>query len=241
MLERTRGVVLHQLKYGEDSLIVDIYTQGHGTLSFMVKVPRSRKSSLRTMLLRPLNILELDFDYLPSRNLHRVTELRLAVPYTSLPYDPMKETLALYLSEFLYHALRHEGQNEALFQYLCTAMQWLDGMERGLANFHLVFLIRMTRFLGIWPDVGRNTSGLVFDIKDAVLTSTPPLHRAYLDAVETSFLPLLLRVSFGNMHLLRLNRQQRARILEVLELYYKIHVPEFQESKSLSVLKEMFT
>lgn len=240
MLERTRGVVLHQLKYGDDSLVVDIFTQEHGALSFMVRVPKQRKSPLRTVLLRPLNILELDFDYRSTQGLQRVKDMRLALPYASLPYDPVKETLALYLSEFLYHALKHEGRNEALFDYLCAGLEWLDGADSGVANFHLVFLIRLTRFLGFWPDVPRHTDGLVFDMKDAVLTDVAPLHGLYLDARETAFLPYLLRASFASMHRLVLNRQQRSRILEVVELYYKIHVAEFPDLKSLDVLREIF-
>ena len=39
MLERTIGVVLHQVRYNDESVIVNIYTQLHGNLGFLVKCP----------------------------------------------------------------------------------------------------------------------------------------------------------------------------------------------------------
>ena len=62
MQEKTQGVVLRTLKYNDNSLIVDIYTAIRGTVSFMVKLPKSRKAALKGVFFRPLSILEIDFD-----------------------------------------------------------------------------------------------------------------------------------------------------------------------------------
>lgn len=241
MLERTKGVVLHLIRYDDSSIIADIYTLSHGKLSFLVKVPRSRKSNVRTMLLRPLNILELDFDYRQNKDLQRIKEMHVAIPYSSLPYHPVKETLALFLSEFLYHAIKHEVANPSLFEYMCSGLEWLDQTDRGISNFHLVFLIRMTRFLGFWPNVPEVMPGQVFDLKDGVLTNHLPSHGAYIEKEETRWLPYLLRMDFVSMHLFRFTRQQRGRILDVLTDYYRWHVPEFPELKSMQVLREVFS
>ena len=48
MQEKTQGVVLRTLKYNDNSLIVDIYTATRGTVSFMVKLPKSRNCLLYT-------------------------------------------------------------------------------------------------------------------------------------------------------------------------------------------------
>ena len=50
MQEKTQGVVLRTLKYNDNSLIVDIYTATRGTVSFMVKLPKSRKATLKGIL-----------------------------------------------------------------------------------------------------------------------------------------------------------------------------------------------
>lgn len=239
MIERMTGIVLHQVRYNDDSLIVDVYTRRMGNVSFLVKTPKKRKGNIRALLLRPLNILELDFDYRPSLHLQRIKDMRLAVSYETLLFDPMKETLAFFLSEFLYHALRQESHNEELFDYLQQSLQWLDQSGRNIANFHIVCLIRLTRFLGIWPNVSNYQQGNVFDLEEGVMTDTLPAHELYLDVAESALVPLLLRLDYGTMRLLRLNRVQRGRILDVILLYYKTHVPGFPVLKSLDVLKEI--
>ena len=241
MLERSLGVVLHQFRYNDESVIVNIYTQGHGNIGFLVKMPKQKRSNVKTQLLRPLNILELDFDYRPNQALQRISDMRLHISYDSLPYDPIKGTVSLFLSEFLYYALKYELDNHALFQYLFNSLQWLDRAEKGIANFHLVFLIRLTRFLGFWPNVQGYAQGMVFDMRDAAMVCVLPSHGQYLSAEESVFLPRLLKMDYATMHLFRFSRQQRARVLDVLVDYYRMHIPEFPELKSLDVLRTVFS
>lgn len=240
MLERTVGIVLHQIKYNDESVIVNIYTLQHGNVGFLVKMPKQKRSNVKTLLLRPLNILELVFDYRPNQTLQRISDMQLHVSYESLPYDPIKGSVALFLSEFLYYVLKHEMENPSLFQYLTNSLQWLDRSQKGLANFHLVFLLRLTRFLGFWPNVQDYKQGMVFDMREAAMVERLPMHNQYLNAEESAFLPFLLRMDYASMHLFRFNRQQRARVLDLLIEYYRVHIPEFPELKSLDVLRTVF-
>lgn len=250
MLEKTQGVVLRLLRYQDEMVIADIYTASRGALGFLVRMPRSRKNTLRTMLLRPLNIVELEFDYRPAQNLQRLRSVQMGVAYRFLPYEPMKETVALFLSEFLYHALKNEDRNMPLFQYLKSGLLWFDEARSGTANFHLVFLMRLTRFLGFWPDIpdwhkperpwrGRFRMQGFFDLRDGVMMSEPPMHDAYLSLEESAAAPFILRMDFHTIHLYRLSREQRNRILDVLTVYYRLHVAEFPELKSPAVLREV--
>jgi DNA repair protein RecO (recombination protein O) len=241
MLERTLGVVLHQIRYNDDNVIVNIYTQQHGNVGFIVKTPKQKRGNVKTLLLRPLNILEIDFDFRLSQTLQRISDMRLHISYDSLPYDHVKGTLALFLSEILYHALKHEMENPPLFQYLYNSLQWLDRSENGVANFHLVFLLHLTRFLGFWPNVREYEQGMVFDMRDAVMINSLPAHGQYLSSEESVFLPRLLRMDYSTIHLFRFNRQQRARILDALVDYYRMHIPEIPELKSLDVLRTVFS
>lgn len=221
MLERTKGVVLHQLRYNDESLIVDIYTLSRGRMSFLVRSSRKRKGSRQSLLLRPLNIVEIGFDFRPTQSLQRLSDIQISESYSSLLYDPLKEIMALYLSDFLYHALKNEGENPSLFRYLTTGMLYFDNAEKGVSNFHITFLIHLTKHLGYWPDLNEGVG-------------------IHLEPEEGAYLPTLLRINFSNMHLFRMERRQRSRILELIELYYRIHVPEFPEMKSLDVMRELF-
>ncbi len=241
MLGRTIGIVLHQLKYNDESIIVDIYTLQHGHLGFLTRMPKQKRSNVKTLLLRPLNILEIDFDFRPNQSLQRIRDMRLHVSYESLPYDYIKGAISLFLSEFLFHALKHETENPSLFHYLSSSLQWFDRSEKGLVNFHLVFLIRLIRFLGFWPNVPDNSQGMLFDMRDGTMVGVPPVHGQYLKEDESAFLPLLLRMDYATMHLFKFSRLQRVRILEVLIDYYRMHIPEFPELKSLDVLRTVYS
>ena len=253
MLERSEGIVLRLQKYGEDRLIADIYTAARGMMGFVMRIPKSAKKNSRTTLLRPLNILELHYEYRPQQELQHLREMHAAVTFHTLPFEPLKEMEALFLAEFLSHALRHEAANEHLYAYLTNSLQWLDTAQRGVANFHFVFLLHLTRLLGIWPAVeaDRNTRQTrarlaagrteTFDLLDGIMTDIPPLHTHYLDKDESAWMPTLLRMNFHTMHLFRLNHAQRNRLLEVLVTYYRLHIPEIPRMKSLEVLREVLS
>lgn len=234
------GVVLHALRFKEDSIIVDIFTEQYGAVPFLVKVPRGRRPSLHAQLLRPLNILQVSFDYRPRLSLQKLTEVRLAVPYSSLPYDSIKETLALFLSEFLYYALRHETANLPLLHFLCNSFQWLDLKEGSLANFHIVFLVQLSRHLGFWPQTEGLAEGMLyFDLNEGAYRREPALGSCCLGVEESALVPVLTRLTYGSMHLLRLSSEQRNQVLETLLTYYRLHVPEFPSLKSVEVLREV--
>ena len=240
MLETTQGIVLHYNRYNDDSAIVDIYTLAHGSLPFLVRDRRGqRKGGLHATLLRPLNIVELVFDFRPTASLQRIQELHIAHCYTSLPYDPIKETVALFLSEFLHFALRSEVKNPDLYHYILYSLQWLDAAEKGVGNFHIAFLIGLTHYLGFWPNIKGRETLPYFDLRDGVGTETRPPHDFCIMGEEAAIVPLMLRMNIRNMHSFRLTRVQRGRILEVLTVYYQLHVPEFRELKSMAVLREV--
>ena len=97
MLQKTKGIVLHTLKYNDTSIIVDMYTELAGRTSFLVPVPRSRKAAVKSVLFQPLSFIEFEADYRPNATLYRVKEAKSFYPFTSIPYDPYKSSMALFL------------------------------------------------------------------------------------------------------------------------------------------------
>ncbi len=219
MMEKARGIVVRTVRYGDASVIANVYTDKYGMLGFIAKMPKAGKSAVRNLLLCPLAILEIDFDYRDGRDLHRLKDVRLAAAYGSLPYHPVKETMALFLAEFLFHALRNEHDNAQLFYFLEHSLLWLDNKEDRFANFPLTFLLRLTLFLGIWPS--EEEVGLL------------------LSREEKRVLPLVLRMDYGTMHLFRFTSAQRSRLMQVANEYYRLHVAGFPELKSVAILHEV--
>ena len=241
MYQKLTGIVLHTLKYNDTSNIVDIYTEQVGRASFLVKIPRSRKSGVSSVFFQPLSMVELEADVRPTSNLHRIREAKQLYPFRSLPYHPYKSCIAMFLAEFLYRALKEEASNEPLFAYLTYSIRWLDECEgRPFSNFHLVFLMRLSRFLGLYPNVEDYTEGCYFDMLNACFTPFLPKGGAFLKPDEASRIRLLLRMNYETMHLFGMSRMERNRCLMVINDYYRLHIPDFPLLRSLDVLKELF-
>lgn len=241
MQETLRGIVLRTVKYGDTSLIVDLFTESRGRQSFMASTARAKRSVRSVSFWRPLSMVEFAADIRPNGSgLPRPHDVRTYYNYVDLLFSPVKSTLALFLAEFLAAALREEKENPALYQYLESSLQWLDMVERpaSVANFHLAFLMHLSRFIGIYPNLERPDH--YFDLLSGSYCDRTPPHAHYLHHAEAQALPLLFRMDYPTMHLFRLSRPERRRILQVLNDYYRLHVPNFPELKSLEVLHELY-
>ena len=240
MLVKTEAIVLHSLKYGETRLIVDLFTREAGRLSCIVPLPKTPRSRLKKQYFQPMTLLEVEIDLRQRLQLQKMKDARLLSAYATIPFSPEKLALSLFVAEFLYHALRSEQKNEHLFAYICDSMQWLDIAEKNFANFHLTFLMRMSRFLGFYPNLDDFVDGCVFDLRAATFSLLIPTHRDFLQPDDARRIHTLMRMDFPTMHLYRLNRTDRNRIVDVLLRYYSLHIPQFPELKSLSVLQELW-
>ena len=240
MLTKTQAIVLHAIKYGETRLIVDMFTRTNGRLSFIVSLPKSPKSKVKKQYFQPLTMLEIEADVRPKVQLQKVRDLRLAEPFSSIPFDPHKLSISLFVAEFLYHALRGEQQNVPLFDYVASSILWLDAQQASFANFHLVFLMRMSRFLGFYPNLDNYMPGDYFDLRESVFLPSPPVHREFLMPQEAEKVQLMMRMDFPTMHLFQMSHAERNRLLEVALVYYRLHLPDFPELKSVGVLQELY-
>ena len=240
MLVKTKAIVLHSFKYGESRMIVDMFTEEAGRLSFIISIPKTSKGRIKKQYFQPMTLLEVECDVRQNVQLQKLKDAHLLTAYTSIPFSPEKLALSLFIAEFLYHALRSEQQDKLLFAYVCDSMQWLDTVEVGFANFHLTFLMRMSRFLGFYPNLDDYVDGCVFDLRTATFSLQVPTHRDFLDSHDSQLIHTLMRMDFPTMHLFQLSHHDRNRITEVLLHYYRLHIPQFPELKSLGVLQELW-
>lgn len=241
MLQKTAGIVLHTLKYNDTSLIADIYTEVSGRASFLVPLPRSRKSAVKAVLFQPLALVDLEADFRPNATLYKIKDAKSLYPFSTIPYDPYKSAIVLFLAEFLYRAVREETENRPLFAYLQHSIIWLDECRERYANFHLVFLMRLSRFLGLYPNLEDYAPGDYFDLLNGCFTPLrPQMHSSYILPQEAAQLTMLMRMNYETMHLFGMSRTERTRCLAIMNEYYRLHLPDFPVLKSIEVLKELF-
>lgn len=218
-----QGIVISSVKYGDDSRIVSIFFAKEGMVPFLVKMTKGKQSNYLKALLMPLNIVEVEgaslrlphgggivsgskFTYAPKQEKH-------PLPIMGIEGGLIKATIKLFLAEVLRAVLRHEKENEELYNFIVTSLEWLEKATEGFANFHLVFMAHMLKYLGYNP---------VYDDGFGDL-------KKFLDC------------DYDKMNLHTMNHNERTHYMEVLLMYYKSHLPEFPEIKSLDVLKECFS
>lgn len=240
MFQKTNAVVLRTIKHNDTSLVVDLFSETNGHMALLSPTQARKKAGRQASLFQPLSILEIEATNRPTASLNRIKEARAAYPLQSIPNNPYKIAISLFLAEFLYRALHNEASNPPLYAYLEKSILWLDECKRGFANFHVVFLMRLSQFLGLYPNMDHYHEGDFFDMANACFTRLRPLHPSFLPPDDAKALAALARMSYANMHLFRMNRQQRRQCLDAIQAYYKLHLPNFPEIKSAEVLRELF-
>ena len=234
---KTQGIVLKTVKYGEDRLIADILTREAGRVAVALRISSSKQSKSKRSLFQPLNILDLDIVQTPRQQLATVREARLAIPYISIPFDVAKLSIAFFVAEFLHHATREAHCDPPLYDFVVQSITWLDLADEGTVNFHLMFMLRLSRFLGFMPDMESYAPHSVFDLREGRFVSTMPLHPDVLLEEDAKNLLTLMRMTPATLHVFRLSRADRNRIVDAILLFYTLHIPAFGTLKSLEVLR----
>ena len=195
---------------------------------------------MKKQYFQPFTLLEVEFDYRLKNDLQHLKSVGLAVPLASIPFDAYKLSITLFLSEFTLHVVHHEPVNEPLFDYLFHSIEWLDSCDHNFANFHLVYMIHLLRFLGVYPNLDDYVSGCYFDMRNGCYVRTLPLHGQFLPVEDAALVATFSRMDYANMHLFKLSRAERNRFCDIVLHYYALHLPKFPEIKSLAVLRDLF-
>lgn len=236
MDKKTRGIVLRTVRVGDNRIIADLLCRECGRLS--IALPVGRRSTSRS-LFQPLTVLDIDVITSARSPIARLKEARIAMTYTSLPFDGIKLSLSFFVAEFLSFATRDLHCDPTLYDFVEQSLAWLDAAEDGIANFHLMFMIRMARFLGFYPDMGSYARGSFFDLREGIFCSHVPCHSDFLNQEDAEHMMFLMRMRPGNMGLFRLSRQERNRITDFCLHFYRLHIPAFGEMKTLEVLRTL--
>ncbi|AXG73928.1 DNA repair protein RecO [Flavobacterium arcticum] len=236
MLVKTKAIVISALRYQEKGLIVKCFTASDGLKSYYVRDAfSSRKSTQKTVYFRPLNILEIEATHKNNGRLEYFKEVRLAHPYYAINTDIAKTAIAIFISEILHNCIKEEEQNENLYEYLETALLWLDTHDE-VANFHLIMLLEITKFLGFYPESTTNDNSF-FEMSDGVFIPYETI--SCLSEKETLLLRKLMVLKPDNATKV-FHVSERQSLLKILMDYYALHLDGFAYPKSIEVLREVF-
>jgi DNA repair protein RecO (recombination protein O) len=241
MLHKTRGIVLKTFNYSETSLIVHVLTEKFGTQSYLLKGVRKNKTKIKMSMLQPLHLLDMVVYHKPNGGLQSIAELKNDPILSEIPYNIIKTSLAIFICELLYVTLKESNTDEDLFEFAFQSIQLLDLTQAPLANFHLFFMLRFSKFLGIYPAQAIKVSDNYFDVKNGVFVNGIPSHPVYMEKENTEFLKQLMQNNFEQAAQLQLSSEERKKFLQALIAYYQYHLEGFRGLQSHVVLEEVLS
>ena len=235
----TKAIVLNALKYSDTSLIVKCFTEEEGLKSYLVRgVLKAKKGGLKAAYFQPLNQLQLIANHSVKSNLHSLKEVHVLHPYKTFQSDIVKQSVVLFLSEILSSAIQEEEQNKQLYDYFEKALIWLDS-HKNISNFHLLFLLNLTYFLGFYPDVSKKESK-GFNLVEGNFSDTI-LDKNVITGNDFYQFKKLLGINFDAIEKVSFSKNERQLVLKIIIEYFKLHLGGFRTPKSLQVLETVFS
>ncbi|MDP5092182.1 MAG: DNA repair protein RecO [Polaribacter sp.] len=235
----TNAIVLNSLKFGDTSLIVKCFTQQDGVKSYMVRgILKAKKGGLKVAYFQPLTQVKLVANHNTKNTLNTIKEIQVLQPYQTIYQDIVKQSITFFLSEVVSNVIQEEEANEDLYGFLESSFYWLDAHEK-IANFHLVFLLKLTSFLGFYPDISE-AEKQGFHLLEGFFTDET-YDKNVISGNDFFQFKKLLNTSLENSDQLSFSKSERQQVLQVLISYYKLHIDSFRNPKSLDVLEAVFS
>ncbi len=241
MLIKTRGIVLRQTKYGESSIITDIFTEEKGLQTYIISGVRTKGAKVKSSLFQPMSILDLVVYYKEgSQSVQRIKEVRSALPYQSIPFQIAKGGVGLFLTEVLRNAVHEPEPNTDLFVFVYEVFQYLDETHQSVSNVPLWFMLHLSQWLGFQPGGRKSERTPVFDLRSGSFEArSPKSHDHWLGEKLAGHWQFLLDQPLAEAHNLHLTAHERRQLLRCTIDYYALHLENFQTPQSHLILEQI--
>ena len=238
MLIKTEAVIFSALKYGEADLIVKAFTKSSGLKSYLLRnILKSKKGKLRVAMFQPLTHLEIEANHKDKGTLESIREAKVISHYKTLHTSVIKSSVVFFIADMLRSSVQEEEENKPLFEFIIATALWLDHQER-VANFHPLFILRLTRYLGFFPELPENDSSY-FNLMEGTFVAEQ-INPYCLSGENIDFLKSFLGTNFDAVEGIKMTQNQRSKFLTMLLQYYELHLHGFKKPRSLAVLNSIF-
>ena len=238
MFVKTKAIVLSKIKYRDNDLIVKCLTDQLGVVSYLVRgVGGSKSKGSKLAYFQLLSQLQIEQSHRSAKSLQTIREMKVDYHYQTLHSSMKKSAIAMFLAEILSTVLKEEEKNAPLFEYIQTSLQLLDHYDN-YSNFHLLFLLKLTKPLGFYPDTS-NIQAAFFQL-DSGNFQEKSLNPYSISGQNLTALKVLLGIDFEALEGIKMNSSQRQSFLTMLLLYFELHLGSFRKPKSLQVLNQVF-
>ncbi len=221
MRQSIKGIYLNHFPYSETSAILKVFTQEYGLQSFIAKGIKKKKGA--AAVLQPFHLLEIESSYNPNKSLNYAGLIKLQKPPVSITRDVRKSMIAIFLTEILYKCIKEEETNSELYDYISTAISIFDESEFN-ANFHLVFLMGLSRYFGFQPSPPEKPSQKFFSLKEGVFEFPKDIFDYHLSVELSESFILLIGTKFDTISELNYSNPERKELLGAMVKYYEMQL-----------------
>lgn len=214
-MEKTDAIILNTVKYGDNKLIINAYTRECGRMTLSVAISKNRNHASALPYCQPL--FQNEIEYTSKGNIRRAARITPVFTYKTIPFDTAKMSVVMFLAEILTKTLTFAEKNDDLYNYIATSLQLLDDQQYKGVNFHIKFLLQLTKYMG-------------FDIREKHLM-IPPYTLTFNRILESDFV---------ECEQLALSGDIRSTMLQKTLDYYRLHFDTLDNIKSLEVLQTIF-
>jgi DNA repair protein RecO (recombination protein O) len=233
MLNKNKAIVISKIRYRDNDLIAKCFTKQKGLVSYLIR--GALKST--KVYFQLLSQLQIEENIKANQTLQYINEVKIDYIYRSIHTNVFKSSIAMFLAEILSTVLKEEEQNLELYEYLEVTFKWLDYQEE-FSNFHLLFLLNLTQYLGFYPE-NTNSDSPYFNLSNG-LFETQKANLYSVSGENLTLLKRLLGINFDELKTIKISSKQRQSFLAMLLLYFELHLGSFKKPKSLQVFNQVF-
>jgi DNA repair protein RecO (recombination protein O) len=241
MTQKTKGIVLRAVKYGETSLVVTMLTELYGVQSYIVNGVRTTgKTAAKAQFFQPTALLDMVVYHNEQKKLQRIKEFKWATLYQNLWGSVLKNSVALYMVELLYKCLKQPEDNAKLFLFCEGALLQLDSADKTItANFPLFFSLQLCHYFGFRPSPPPDAAATAFfDLQEGEFVEQQPIHPHFIDGIAAQTTAQLLSATeAGSLGQFKLNQELRRRLLLAYQDFYALHISDFGQMKTLQIMQ----
>jgi len=190
-------------------------------------------------MLQPLHLLDMVVYLKEGDGLQRIKEAQASPTLYHIPIDIVKSSVAMFLNEVIFKVLKHAETDRQLFQFIYQSILWMDATQAPIYNFHLCFLMKLSRFLGYLPTIPAEPQPY-FDLVEGIFTKNLPSHSYILQAPHTALFHAILSSTYEDSPQFHMKQEERKYLLTQIINFYKLHTENFGVIHSLQILEEIF-
>lgn len=223
-MEKTEAIVLNYINYTDSSIIINLLTKNLGKQTYIARGVRGKNSKTKINILQSMSIIDIDVKHKPKANINNLQEFSLNYFYKTIPTNIAKSSIVIFIAELLNKTIKEEEPDTQLYNFVKLYITELDNLETNYYNFHIIFLVKLSSYLGFMPNVDDNSTLLISRTNSILIEITNTILNSKI------YMPDLPMV----------NNNNRNDILDLLIEFYSLHLQTTINIKSLDVLKAVF-